>query len=60
MIHLALNIIRPGRTIRLSIRKQNLSGPFSIADRKILFRGRRQWAQPSQSADPLGPARGEA
>ena len=54
------NIIRPGPTIRLSVRKQNLSGPLSIADRKILFRGRRQWAQPSQSADPAGPARGEA
>ena len=27
---------------------------------RFSFRGRRQWAQPSKSADPMGPAGGEA
>ena len=27
---------------------------------RFSFRGRRQWAQPSKSADPVGPAGGEA
>ena len=27
---------------------------------RFFFRGRQQWAQPSKSADPMGPAGGEA
>ena len=32
-------MIRPVCTVRLSVRNQHLSGPFSIADREILFSG---------------------